>query len=121
MPLLPNIMSLDQTREPAMLKELERHFMPVSSPEMPVPTIRTGMTLLALTNAMFATGMPEVLVGAAMEFELDGAVFRVAVAEHIEAVITGVVGRAGAPPRARLFVAPHASPLDPHHLQPLFC
>jgi hypothetical protein len=78
MPLLLNLMTLDQRREPAMLKELERHFMPVSSPEMPVPTIRTGLTFLMLTNAMLAIRMPEAPVGAAMKFELDGAVSRVA-------------------------------------------
>jgi hypothetical protein len=52
--------------------------MPVSSPEMPVPTIRTGLTFLMLTNAMLAIRMPEAPVGAAMKFELDGAVSRVA-------------------------------------------
>src|ERR1700674_4722961 len=108
MPLLLNLMSLDQTREPAMLKELERHFMPVSSADMLLPTIRTGLTFLVLTNAMSATRMPEASVGAAMD------------AKDVEAVIAGPVGRAGPPPRARLLVAPNALPLHAHHLQPLF-
>jgi len=34
--VLVNTISLDQAREPAMLKEFERHFMSVSSAEMPV-------------------------------------------------------------------------------------
>jgi hypothetical protein len=119
MPLLLNLIIVDQTREPAMLNELERHFMPVSSAEMPVPTNRTGPTFFVPTIAISAAGMPETSVESAIEFELNGAVVGLGNVKDVEAILAGNGGRAGAAARARVFVVPNALPVHAHHLQAL--
>jgi len=120
MPVLLNLIIVDQTREPAMLKELERHFMPLSSAEMPVPTNRTGPTLFVLTIAISAAGMPETSVESAIESELNGDVVGLGNVKDVEAILGGKVRCAGAPARARVFVVPNALPVHAHHLQALF-
>jgi hypothetical protein len=42
-----------------MLKEFERHLMPVARAEMPVPAFRTAPTLLVLAEAASATRIAE--------------------------------------------------------------
>jgi hypothetical protein len=107
-------------REPAMLKEFERHLMLVASPEIPVPTFRTGLTLLVLTDATSATRIAETSPRAVVAIALDGAVLEGGGTKDVETIAAGLVEWADAVPCVRLFVAPNPLPLHAHHLQPLF-
>src|ERR1700694_6126971 len=67
MPLPPQSSTLDQKALPALLKEAQRLLLPVSSPEMLVPTSCRALPSLALTNLSPFTWMPKTPVGVVLE------------------------------------------------------